>query len=1172
MVDCLLDTGSETTIIPAALVNPKDVRQTTHILTAANGTSIPLLGEVTLQMQIGGLATSIHGLVSKHIAEVMIGIDWMTENHVLWELGQSRIRIGAHCFRLKSKPHKGTNARRVELQQDVIVPARSEMDLPTRVICQSWRETGKESQWGTELATIQKGVYVSRTVISEKRLCDIPVRVVNVNDSPVHLQAGRKVADLIEVTVLKVKPEDHKSAMKIRMTMESAAEVKEVPEFMKKLLGEVHPSLSEKHVEELKRILLSYQDVFSKSEGDLGLTTVAKHRIDTGGAPPFRQQLRRFPPAHVQAISEHVDQMLHQGVIETACSPYASNLVLVRKKDNTYRCCVDYRQLNSSTRKDAYPLPRIDVCLDAMANSKWFSTFDLRSSYHQVEVEPEDRDKTAFICPRGMYRFRSMPFGLCNAGATFQRLMDIVMSGLNLTVCLSYLDDIVLFSTTLEQHLERLMMILERLRSSGLKLKPEKCCLFRKSVSFLGHVISENGIGTDPQKTQAVSDWPVPKCVRDVRSFLGLASYYRRFVQNFAKIASPLHAITRKNQRFEWTQEAEKAFNLLKLAMTSPPILSMPTDDGKFVLDTDASDRAIGAVLSQKQEGVEKVIAYASRSLDRREQNYCVTRKELLAVVYFLRYFKQYLLGRSFVVRTDHAALTWLKRTPDPIGQQARWLEQMEEYTFSIEHRPGIRHGNADALSRRPCPKKDCVCQGDHRGDTCEQALFGGPADRDQSSGNEGFEVSDVHARKAEKQVDTSVRSAEGDAEVTPSADSNPPVVDQIESTEAEHAANGGVLEDSTLEVVSQESEVRVSWTWEDLGTAQHTDTEIGPIIRWLAEKPEPPPWNEVTLESSGTKTLWRLWSRLAIRDGILKRRFEGIDGETERWQIVLPAVYRAEFLNIAHSGMSGGHLGRAKTESGIQLRAYWPTWKTDVDTFLRACEPCARYFRGRIHRQAPLQTPLIGEPWQRVSVDITGPHPRSSNSKQYILTLVDHFSKWAEAIPLSNHTAPTVAKALMTHIFSRFGVPRQLLTDRGPEFEGALFTELMQCMDIDKLRTTPYKASTNAVAERFHRTLNSMLGKAVAENQRDWDVRLPYVMAAYRASQHSSTGFSPNRLFLGRETYMPVDLVWGIPEGETAKTQTANEFVQKVQRDTEAAYELARKHLQVAAERRKVI
>ena len=741
--------------------------------------------------------------------------------------------------------------------------------------------------------------------------------------------------------------------------------------------------------------------------------------------------------------------MLQQGIIEKASSPWASNIVLVKKKDGTFRCCIDYRQLNNVTVKDAYPLPRIDSCLNAMAEAKWFCTFDLRSSYHQVGVAPEDRDKTAFICPRGMYRYKTMPFGLCNAGASFQRLMDILMSGLHLEICLVYLDDIVVYAKTAEQHLERLEMIFQRLGEAGLKLKPEKCRFFRRSVSFLGHVISDQGIVTDPAKTKQVADWPTPTSTQELRSFMGLSGYYRRFVQDFAKLASPLHALTKKGATFRWSDEAQRSFETLKAALTSPPVLAMPTDDGEFILDTDASDYAIGAVLSQRQEGVERVIAYASRSLDRRERNYCVTRKELLAVVHFLKYFKQYLLGRRIKVRTDHAALTWLRRTPDPIGQQARWLEQMEEYDFEVEHRPGIRHANADALSRRPCTKKDCVCQDP------EDSLFHRPADRSTTG----------------SQLIAGTRVIEDISKRTTATGTS--------STHFELPTD-----------VTQDG----PWSLDGIRAAQQADPDIGYIYALIDNGSEKLAWNDVSPKSKEIKTLWSFWPRLAIRDGLLKRRFDSLNGQNVIWQVVWPKEIRTEFLKLIHAGATCGHLGYDKTAAAVQARVYWPTWSSDLTTFLKRCPECAQYHRGTLKRQSELQTPLAGEPWERVSIDITGPHPKSARQNQFILTVVDHFSKWAEAIPLRNHTALTVARALIVHVFSRFGTPLQLLSDRGPEFESDLFAQLARWLEIEKLRTTAYKPSTNGVVERFHRTLNTMLGKVVTESQKDWDDRLPYV------------------------------------------------------------------------------
>ena len=402
-------------------------------------------------------------------------------------------------------------------------------------------------------------------------------------------------------------------------------------------------------------------------------------------------------------VEDQVDQMLEQNLIRPSVSNYASNVVLVKKKDSSWRFCVDYRKVNDITRKDAYPLPRIDECLDTLGGSKWFSTIDLRSGFFQVEIAESDAHKTAFVTRKDLYEFQVMPQGMCNSSATFQRLMNLVMAGLTYETCLVYIDDIVVFSDTLETHLSRLEVVLHRLESAGLKIRPDKCKMLQREVVFLGHVISEEGIKASTAKTEAITSWPTPKNVKEVRSFLGLCRYYRKHIKDFAKTAAPLHALTGKYARFHWDEQCQRAFEEMKEKLTTAPIMSFPRDEGQFILDCDASQLAIGAVLSQVQDGEEKVVAYASRLYSKAELNYCVTSQELLAVVYFCKYFRQYLLGRSFIVRTDHSALTWLRRTPKPVGQQSRWLEQLEEYLFVVQHRSGRKHNNVDAMSRRPC-------------------------------------------------------------------------------------------------------------------------------------------------------------------------------------------------------------------------------------------------------------------------------------------------------------------------------------------------------------------------------------------------------------------------------------------------------------------------------------
>ena len=336
------------------------------------------------------------------------------------------------------------------------------------------------------------------------------------------------------------------------------------------------PDLSQSENSRLNSFPCSYDDIFETSNLDLGRTSIIQHKIDTCHARPIKQPPYRVSQQQRAEIDKHIANMLEQDVIRVSSSPWSSPIVLVKKKDGTTRFCVDYRKLNAVTRKDSYPLPRIDDAIDSLSGSNYFTTLDLQSGYHQLAMHPASRDKTAFISHAGLFEYNVMSFGLTNAPPNFQRLMSRVLHGLEWKVCLIYIDDIIVFSETFDEHLSCLSLVFNRLREANLKLKPSKCHFARSSVKFLGFLVSSEGVSPDPDKLAVVKSFPIPRNVKDVRSFLGLCNYYRRFVEGFAQIASPLNRLTRKNVSFAWTSDCDLAFNELKNRLCSPPILIYP--------------------------------------------------------------------------------------------------------------------------------------------------------------------------------------------------------------------------------------------------------------------------------------------------------------------------------------------------------------------------------------------------------------------------------------------------------------------------------------------------------------------------------------------------------------------------------------------------------------------
>ncbi len=475
----------------------------------------------------------------------------------------------------------------------------------------------------------------------------------------------------------------------------------------------------------LRQKLMQKRNVFSLHEWEVGLAKGVEHCIRLADTRPFRERSRRIAPADIDDVRRHLKDLLEAGIIKESRSPYASPIVIVRKKNGKIRMCIDYRTLNSKTIPDQYTTPRIDDALDYLAGSRWFSVLDLRNGYYQIPMSGPDVEKTAFICPLGFYQFERMPQGVTGAPATFQRLMEKAVGDMNLLQVLVYLDDLIVFGATLEEHEERLLKVLDRLEEVGLKVSLDKCQICRDKVKYVGHIVSPDGVSTDPDKVEAVTKWPRPTDLKSLRSFLGFCGYYRRFVANYAAIVKPLTELTkgyppvRKGKKPEsvsdvtyyveselfgsrWTDSCTEAFCKIIDCLTHAPVLAFADPTRPYVLHVDASLKGLGAVLNQVYPEGLRPVAFASRGLNAAEQKYHIHQLEFLSLKWaVVEKFHDYLYGVKFTVVTDNNPLTYVLTTGKLNATGHRWLAALATYDFEIKYRPGHTNIDADLLSRR---------------------------------------------------------------------------------------------------------------------------------------------------------------------------------------------------------------------------------------------------------------------------------------------------------------------------------------------------------------------------------------------------------------------------------------------------------------------------------------
>ena len=706
----LVDTGSQVTVINFDLFDKFEVKSKLTGKFLLQGINENMNTEAWLIRGIfisfGSSTYKWDVLVASVKDQLIIGMDFMCHFGVKLNFMDYTFTLQGEVLEfnhVRSKSNGIFETCRVFIDKKLTVPGNSVM------LVQAKTSVSSNSDFVFEPAGENKGLLIPRTLCRGEIF--VPLQVVNDSTNDIVLKPNHVLGHAVECDLVLDDKIVRTCVLKtVENSDNSVSNESNLPEHLVGLLERSKVKLSDSETERVRSLLIQFQDTFSRGSTDLGCFSEIKHCINTGDEPPVKQALRRTPIGFENEEEDNLKLMLETGVITESSSDWASAPVLVRKKDGSVRYCVDYRSLNKKTVKDLFPLPSISQCLDQLSGNMYFSTLDMASGYWQIEVDPKDRHKTAFITKFGLFEHQRMAFGLCNAPATFQRVIQFVLRGLTWTKLLSYLDDVIILGNDFEDHLSNLEMTLTRFRKYNLKLKPKKCSLFQTETLFLGRIVSAGGVAVNPENVRKVRDWPVPKSVKDVERFLGFLNYHREHIRDYASSTQILYKFTGSKAKFSWGESEQSAFDSLKEILTSAPILAYPNPSDTFVLDTDASEYAIGAVLSQLQDGKERVICYGSYVLSPEQRKYCVTRKELLAVVRFTRQYRHYLLGREFLLRTDHNSLTWLLRFKYLEGQLARWLEELSQFHMTVLHRPGIKHGNADGLSRIPDEYDFCDC------------------------------------------------------------------------------------------------------------------------------------------------------------------------------------------------------------------------------------------------------------------------------------------------------------------------------------------------------------------------------------------------------------------------------------------------------------------------------
>lgn len=1112
----MVDSGASVTIMSSAFFeksnfSDKILRDPDFSrITGVSGQRLKVLGKKNIPFVINGCKYSydVHIVEGLHHAFIL-GIDFLCAHNIRLNFSRN------NTLEIPEEPVPNvclirTSAGLARAASAVVIPKQSEMIIPVLV---SRRKSGDEVLLEPQQNLGKMHLSAAKSLVKVQGGKAV-LRLLNPTNTDIKVKKNQVLASVTDIHSAQVYPIDDTNDHSFVGAAEPAQNRSTVETDIKFNLE--NSDLTSTQKSELLAFLAQHRSNFANDLSELGKTSIHKHRIDIyPGSKPVRLPFYRTSIQNEREMSKQIDEMEKHGIIKPSNSEWHSPVVLVRKKNNTFRFACDYRQLNKITVPMSFPLPHLESVFDSIgaAKANYFSNLDLMSGFWQMELDEESQKKAAFITQRGVYEWTRMPFGLTNAPISFQTLMSSVLRDLNWKSVLVYVDDILIFSHTFEDHLMHLKQVFSKLREANLTLQPSKCHFALKQLKFLGHIISRRGVEVDPDKTQAMSDFPRPKSQKQVRSFLGMANYYRRFIKNFSKIATPLNACLKTvgNKKFQWTEECEQAFQTLKSKLLTAPVLAYPDPSKHFILTCDASDTAVGYVLGQLDDTKKEfVVAYGGKALSTDEKKFSTTEKECLAVLYGIAAYRPYLAHTEFTIVTDHKALVWLQ-TAKHTGRLERWALKIQEYNFKIVHRPGKSNCVADALSRRDY--------------NTTQVSASGPT------------VHAVHSSHSDKVSAVAVTSK-----------TQTDCTDKQESIEVTFCYALDEEEDNNQELADRP----------DLAQLQRECRDFAGIYQYLVDgtlPDDPKARGYIVAESK----------YYSLVDNVLYHWFQTRGRKVAKElrlikQLALPKVLRLDALKSYHDSLAGGgHLGVDKVKTAMYQKYYWPGMHNDIVTYVKSCDRCQLAKRDYNPHKPPMVPMPMSKRFERWHIDILGPLNRTEEGYEYVLLCIDSFTRWSEAFPLKSQSAKETADVLYKEIFTRFGAPKILFSDRGRNFMSNLVNALCELFQITQHHTSAYHPNTNGMVERQNSTLAQSLRAYCGKEQSRWPQLLPSVMMAFRKSPSMhSTEFSPFYLMFGEEMRLPFDVSL---EPVDNLGRDARAFMQEFMENLKVAHNLAQEN-----------